>query len=663
MKKTLLTFAALICLCRIVFAQDFPYGHISTDELKMPKYANDTSAHAVVLNEYGRSEIAVANDDDIKLRFEYHVKIKIFDARGFDEATKEIELRNSTDKTAQDDIEKLTGTTYFVDGSGAIKQADFDPSKEYITRNYKEKSTLKFTMPALTPGCVIEYKYILVRPISFCLDHFQPWEFQSDIPKMFSKYEAVIPGHFNYNAALHGFLKLTESKADVLRACFSAGGSSSDCSDLVYGMTNVPAFAEEEFMTSAKNYRSSITFDLVEFTNPYTGAKFKGTKEWRDIDYNLKDDYSFGSELKKASYFKDRMVPVIAGQSDDLGKAKAVYAYMQQHYKWNDYVGAYSYDGVKKAFDTHSGSIADINLGLIDALNSAGINTEAVLVSTRENGFVNDLYPAVNEFNYVIAKANIGDKSYFLDATDRMLPFGMLPFQCLNDKGRAFSLDKPSYWVDLNPSQKRVSTTMLDLTLAEDGKLKGTITRYSFGYEAYETRVAIKKFTTQDEYVADFGTQLPKVKILKAEIADLDSLDKPLTEKYEVEINAGDKTGSGSYSFNPFFLSKIATNPFKMAQRTYPVDMEVLNEYRTVLTVHLPAGYSVDSPPQNASEVLPNKGGRFLTEFSADDNSFTFSHIIQLTKPVYQPEEYPYLKDFYNKIILSEKAEMVFKKK
>ncbi len=663
MKKTLLTLAILTCLCRVAFTQDFPYGQTSTDELKMSRYAKDTSAHAVVLNEYGKSEIAVANDDNIKLRFEYHVKIKIFDARGFDEATKEIELRNYTDKSEQDEVEKLTGTTYSLAENGSVTRAEFDPSKEYITRNYKEKSTLKFTMPALAPGCIIEYKYTLVRPIGLCLEHFQPWEFQSDIPKVYSKYEALIPGHFTYNAALHGFLKLTETKADVQRSCFSAAGSSSDCSDLVYGMANVPAFVEEEFMTSARNYRSSITFDLVEYTSPFNGEKFKGTTEWRNIDYNLKDAYSFGGELKKTSYFKDRMVPITAGQADDLGKAMAVYAYMQQHYKWNNYEGAYSYDGVKKAFESHSGSVADINLGLIDALNSAGINTEAVLVSTRENGFVNDLYPAVNEFNYVIAKANIGDKSYFLDATDRMLPFGMLPFECLNDKGRAFNLDKPSYWVDLNPSQKRVSTTMLDLTLAEDGKLKGTITRYSFGYEAYETRVAIKKFTTQDEYVADFGAQLPKVKILKSEITDLDSLDKPLTEKYEVEIRTGDKTGAGSYSFNPFFLSKIATNPFKLAARTYPVDMEVLSEYRTVLTVHLPAGYSVDSPPQNISEALPNKGGRFLTEFSSEGDSFTFSHIIQLTKPVFQPEEYPYLKEFYNKIILSEKAEMVFKKK
>ena len=80
------------------------------------------------------------------------------------------------------------------------------------------------------------------------------------------------------------------------------------------------------------------------------------------------------------------------------------------------------------------------------------------MLSTRDHGFVNDLYPAINDFNYVVAKANIGDKSYMLDASDPLLPFGVLPLTCLNDKGRVFSLDKPSYWMDLNLPQKEKST-------------------------------------------------------------------------------------------------------------------------------------------------------------------------------------------------------------
>lgn len=663
MKKTLLTLVIATSVCRMAFAQDFPYGGVSTENLKMIKYAKDTSAHAVVLQEYGKSQIVVANDDNIKLRFYYHVKIKIFDNAGFDAATDQIVLKNSDDNNDRDEIEKISGSTFFADPSGGIGKVDFDPSKVYVTRNYKEQSTAKFTMPALSPGCIVEYSYTVLFSASDWLHHFQPWYFQNNIPKVFSQYEAVIPGHFEFNAALHGYLKLSDTKADVEPSCFTTGGSSSSCSDIKYSMADIPAFVEEEYTTSDRNYLSSISFDMVEYTNPYSGVKIKGAKEWRDIDFNLKDNYAFGSDLKKASYFKDRMVPVTAGVNGDLEKAKAIFAFMQQHYKWNNYIGIYTDNGVKKAYESHSGSISDINIGLVDALNSAGINSEAVLVSTREHGFVNDLYPATNDFDYVLAKANIGDKSYFLDATDPLLPFGMLPFQCINGKARVFNLDKPSYWIDLNPGQKRVSTSTMDLTLTDDGKLKGTITYYSLGYEAYETRSAIKKFTTQDEYVAAFGAKLPRIKILKAEIANVDSLDQPIVEKYSVEINVGDKTGSGNFAFNPFFASKISSNPFKVPQRTYPVDMGVLNDYRTVLTVHLPADYVIDSPPQNIAEGLPNNGGRFLTDFQKNDNSFTFSHIIQLNKPVFAPEEYPYLKAFYNKIILSEKAEMIFKKK
>lgn len=662
MKKALLTLALSGCVLATVSAQDFDYGKVSAEEMNMTRYAKDTSAHAVVLAEYGKAEIQPSNDDDIKVRFLYHVKIKIFDNEGFDAATKEIKLRNSDDNSQRDEIETIKGVTFFVGPGGGLQKADFDPSKVYVTRDYKEESTAKFTMPALAPGCVIEYTYMFVSPWGMFLHHFQPWDFQSDIPKVYSQFEALIPGHFTYNATLHGFLKLTDSKSDVVPSCFSAGGSSSSCSDLTYTMRDVPAFEAEDYITSAKNYRSGITWDLVEYTYPYDMTKHKGTTEWKDIDYNLKDSYAFGRELKKADFFKDRMVPVIAGTTDDLGKAKAIYEYMQQHYKWNNYVGIYSPDGVKKAFDTRSGSVADINIGLIDALNSVGVKTEALLISTRENGFVNDLYPAINYFNYIIAKVTIGDKTYLLDATNPELPFGMLDIECLNGKGRVFSLDKPSYWMDISAAQKQTGAIQTDLTLQDDGKLKGTVTFYSAGYEAYAEREAIKKFNSQDEYVAALAAKLPKLKILKADITNLDSLDKPVIEKYEVELNAG-QAGTNSFSLSPFFLNKINTNPFKLKERSYPVDMGVTSDYRNVMIIHLPAGYTIDSPPTNTNIALPNNGGRFITDFQTADNVFTFSDVIQLTKPEYAPEEYPYLKEFFNKIILSEKAEIIIKKK
>jgi hypothetical protein len=662
MNKTLLLFFILSALAKASIAQDFPYGKVSQQEMEMMKYPKDTSANAVILQEYGKSRITTGGEDELLLIFEYHVKIKIFNAKGFENATAAIVLRNDEKDNKREEVTDISGVTSYKDDDGLTRQAELDPSKLYTTRDYKYQRTSKFTMPGLRNGCVIDYKYTVTSPVGFFLDEFHPWEFQTSIPKVYSEYEVFIPGHFNYNAILRGKLKLTKNTSRIESGCFSASGGKSDCSNIVYAMSDIPAFIEEDDMTAPKNFISAINFDLVDFTNPYDGTKVKVTKEWRDIDYQLKTELNFGVQLKKKDLFKDRLAPVLTGKTNELDKAKAIYAYVQKWFKWNDYIGIYSENGIKKALEAHSGGIADINLALITALNSAGINTDAVLLSTRDHGNVNDLYPALNDFNYVIAKANIGDKSYLLDATDPLLAFGMLPLHCLNDKGRVFSLDKPSYWMDMAAPQRENDTYTYDLTLQDDGKLKGTIIHYSTGYSGYLKRKEIRKFNSVDEYIENFGEKQPKMKILKSAIANLDSLDQTLSETYDVELNIYNNLNHDRLGLNPFIQHWITTNPYKLASRDYPVDLGMPSDERYILTVHLPVQYAVENPPKNNAFTMPNNGGKFLTSFDNNNNTFTFSYVIEINKPIYDTNEYPYLKELYNQIIQSEKADLVFKK-
>ena len=658
MKKTLLIVIATL-LCKAAFPQDFPYGAVSPEEMDMKNYDKDTSAHAVVLQEYGWSKMDVAGDDNIKVMFEYHVKIKIFDSKAFDKGTVEIPVYNNSNGEDYESVDGITGVTYYKDDNGLTQKIELEGKKIYPVKENKHWANYKFALPGLRNGCVIEYKYRIESPY---WDNLRPWQFQEDIPKIYSEYDVHIPGFWTYNASLKGSLKLTKNKAEIETHCFSTHGASCDCSFISYGMANIPAFKGEDFMTSPKNFISAINFELEEYTNPYNGVKNKMTKEWKDIDYQLKTNSDFGSQLRRKSLFKDRLAPLIAETTDELTKAKAIYAYIQKWYKWNDFRGIYS-EGIGKALDAHSGSVADINFSLFAALQSAGLNSEVVLLSTRDNGMVNTLYPALSNFDYVVTKLNIGDKSFYLDATDSLLPFGMLPFRCLNDKGRVISLDNSSYWVDLNLPQREKSTYNYDFTLQENGKIKGTIINYSIGYEAYKRRKAIKKFNSTDEYIEDLNSRLPKIKILNSEITNLDSLDMGVGEKYEVEIDLYNKLDGNRLTFNPFLLDKINTNPFKMAERSFPVDWGMPSDDRYILTMHLPEQYKIEKPPQIIATGLPNNGGKFLTSYEENGNSFTFSHVIQFNKSVYNSEEYPYLKELYNKIIQSEKNELVFTKK
>jgi hypothetical protein len=428
-------------------------------------------------------------------------------------------------------------------------------------------------------------------------------------------------------------------------------------------MDNIPAFVEEDYMTSKNNFLSAMYFELEDYTDLQNGVKHKVTKEWADIDQDLKHEEWFGTQLKRKELMKDRIQTVVAGKTDDLSKAKAIYEFIQKNFKWNKMYDIGSEDGIRKAFDNHTGNVADINLTLITALNAAGINTDAVLLSTRENGIINKLFPVLSDFNYVIGKTEIDGKTYLLDATDPLLSFGMLPLKCINDQGRVISLNKPSYWMDMVAPVKKQETMSMDLTLQENGKLKGTVTSYSVGYRAYEKRKAIKKFNSVDEYVEDLDEKMPKIKILKSEIDAVDSLDRPLTEKYEVEIDAFNGTDKNKYSFNPYIFNRITTNPFKLAERTYPVDWGMPDEQRFVLTVHLPDQFKIENAPQDVGVALPNNGGRFITNFATEGNVFTFSNVTQFSKSVYSSGEYPYLKELYNKIIQTEKSEIVFSKK
>ncbi|MGI4751719.1 MAG: hypothetical protein ACRYFB_13900 [Janthinobacterium lividum] len=655
MKKYLLYYLLLFAGIN-ASAQDFEYGKVSDQEINLKTYSKDTAANAVVLQEFGTAQIS--NREHSPLVFEYHVKIKIFNSKAFNHGDVIIHLHKQDER--EETTENITGITFSKDANGNTESTELEKSKIYNENKSKYTNQVRFAMPGLKNGCIVEYKYTVVSPFIF---NFKNWDFQTDIPKVYSEYIAHIPAIYNYNIVLRGGKKLTKNIAILERECFTpSGGLKADCSQITYAMADVPAFVEEKYMTAPSNFISAMYFELAEYSD-YQGVKHKITKTWADVDADLKHEEMFGRQMRRKDLFKDKTAALTAGTSDDLGKAKAVYHYMQKWFKWNDYVEKYSIDGIKKAFDKRSGSSADINLSLVAALSAAGLQAEAVILSTRNNGVIHKLFPVVSDFNDVVAQVEIGTDKYLLDATDPLLPFGLLPMRCINGQGRVISLDKPSYWIDLKASQKESTIYSLNLTLDEKGKMTGTISSYSSGYEAYNKRKKIKKFNSVDEYVENLDESMPKIKILKSNIKNLDDNESMLSEEYEVEINAYDQLGDERFTFNPFFMDRISENPFKLQERTYPVDWGAPSETKIMIRVFFPEQYEITSKPQDMAIGLPANGGKYLTQTQVEANQFSFSQVVQVNKSIYETEEYPYLKEFFNRIVQSERAEIIFKKK
>src|SRR6187402_2089240 len=124
MKILISAILLLVSVITVSSAQDFPYGTITVDEMNMKNYANDTSAHAVVLKEFGKSSINIGGDDNMKQIYEYHVKIKIFDAKAFDKGTVKILLYSNDKNDAYEEVSNIQGVTYYKDDNGFTQKAE-----------------------------------------------------------------------------------------------------------------------------------------------------------------------------------------------------------------------------------------------------------------------------------------------------------------------------------------------------------------------------------------------------------------------------------------------------------------------------------------------------------------------------------------------------------
>jgi hypothetical protein len=648
MKKIVLLPMLLFSI--VVFSQKdrtTKLGKTTVEELKMNSYDKDSTANAVVLYEHANYYI------DKKRRYnyttDYYFRVKILSKEGFDQSKISIQVFD------QEKIHSIKAKTYNLLDNGTVVQKVLSKDKIYtkdISEKWRETS---FTLPDIKVGSVIEYVYSVTSPYS----QIDDWFFQSDIPKMKSDFTASILGNWKYNIKIRGALKLSRNDASVKKNCIYVDGiGQGACSILAYGMDNIPAFQSEEHMLTYKNYISTLSFELKSFANPNGEVKLY-TKTWKNADRTLKNEF-LDNQAAKKNYFKNSIVPKnIIGIQDDLERAKKAFNLVKDNYTWNEKYWPSRKVRVKKAYKSKTGNIFDINLSLYNVLKASNIDCQLALLATRDKGLLTKLYPVVNEFNYLIVKANINNKIYFLDATDKHLPFGMIQFQALNGEVRIMDFKEGSFWDDIVLKEKTMITRRLSLELTDEN-LKGELTISRSGYAALNRRKAIGN-RDENSILEDFETKHPSFEVIDYKSFHQDDLDKKLIESFQVLIDNIDLEQS-EVLINPFLLGNITENPFKLKERSYPIDFGYPRSTTYVLSLKIPKEFKVIELPKPKSVSLPNRGGRFLLSVKQRGNTVDLFFKTSINKKTYSTVEYPYLKEFYNQIIKNQESYIKLKR-
>lgn len=654
-------------------AQNYKYGKVSLEEVEASEHSTNPETDAAVLYRSEEVYYQYNSSTGFELITDIQERIKIYNKDGYDWASKEISLYKSG--SDEEEVNGIRGETYYIENGKLVSQKlTKDGIFEEDTNKFRNKT--KLTMPAITDGCVIEYKYTKVSPFISSIDKIQ---LQYNIPIDKLEVRVMIPeyfifkNHFNPKSTLKftikesgkkvafnnsKFERKTESRGWVTKSSFKQSKLEYQENSFTIEKENIPALKKEEYVDYLKNYAASLNMELL-YTKFPSGSVENYSENWDDVAKKIYSNEDFGKELGSTNYFKEDLDQLLSGILKPEDKMKTIFQFVKSKVKWNDYIGYYTDNGVKDAYKEGSGNIADINLMLTAMLNYAGLDANPVLLSTKDNGI--PIYPTRSGFNYVIASVKLNNEIILLDATNKYNIPGMLPDYARNWLGRLVKEDGSSEWVDLMSKMTSEYKTVLKIEIEDNLEIKGRTTNIFDGYFAKDFRDKYVNFNSED-YIRELEEEKGNIVISDLESKNITALDKSITESYKFNLSNGiEKIGENIYLKPLFFLTK-ETNPFKSNERTYPIYFDYPSVVSNTVYVKIPETYEIESLPESAMITINNDGAVFKLIVGASGNYLKIDSELQTNTVLYLPEEYDALKDFYNKMVQKNLETIVLKK-
>jgi hypothetical protein len=562
--------------------------------------------------------------------------------------------------------------TYNFD-NGKTEKVKLENNQIFTDNINKYWDLIKFEMPAVKEGSIIDIEYSFLSE----LYNIRNWDFQNDIPTLHSEYRVTIPEYFYYKQLEKGFIPIGEKSTNTRTVTqtgtdnqrVSSGNVTSShvqsynfnyqVTDYYFISKNVPAFYEENFMTSETNYISSIEFELGSVKWPNRPVK-NYTNTWEAINKDLLFDTDFGNRINGGGFLKDKLALIETLNTSPEAKIAAVYDLIRKGINWNGRYSIYSFDN-NKAWNEGSGSVGDINLLLVAALRSLGFEANPVILSTRSNGFIHPAQIILDQFNYVIAAVLIDDKTILLDATDQNTPAGLLPERCLNGQGR--QIDKNGgAWVELTPASNHRRSYQVAFSIEPDLSLKGTIKEKHEGYSALEYRKIMQNYNSTEAYLEEYQKSFQTYSLTLDSVSGVAQVNEPLYLSYSFETDVPLDAAGTLLMINPILIGKTQTNPFKLPERAYPVDFSFPRTTTYMATITIPEGYGIDNLPKNKRMMLPENKASFIYSIQHSGSNITILTKFDINKVTFLPDDYENLKLFYNQVIEAQAEDIILKK-
>lgn len=605
--------------------------------LDLKNYTLDKEAGAVVIYDYGETNF-YQNDNGFYTKFTRRLRVKFFTETNLNFS--EISIPIYIGERQNEEIDEFNATAYNL--NDGIIETTKTTKKDLLKETYTNKQyNYKVAVAGIKAGSVMDVEYTVLSPFLFSI---QDWQFQYEIPVLYSEYKAHMIPFYTYSYIIKGTTKLDDLSSEVEYEKYNFRNVSFQKKLYKFVKTKIPAFYSDEYITSENDYLISLDFQLSEITH-LEGYKEQVISTWPKLTEELiKDNANFGGYIKGCKKnAKKTLEENNFPHSNNTQYLEKLVEYVKNNYDWNGRQWIYS-DVKPSEFErTKKGNTSAINLFLLALLREAGIIAEPVIISTRDNGKIYSKYPFIHYFNYTIVLANVDGKDYLLDATEKQTFFDQIPSRCINEIGLVVKKGEEN-WITLssNNLSNDFNSFFYQLNSTAD-TLKCHYSCVETGYYALKSRIKSKddpeKFL--EERINPMFEEVSSSKIIEA--------DSSRSFRYSATGNITPTKIDKYISIKPFLNTIESNNPFKIKERTYPVDFIFARKRTFSAQIMLPPGAKLTKMPESYDSN--NNSFSLKYEVTVNDNAISVNAEYSLKKPVYETTLYPGLKNMYDNLV------------
>jgi len=543
-------------------------------------------------------EVRIDDHPDGDLIFSHYIRVKVFTDRGR-ESQSRIDLEYGKMYGTEIKIKDIAARTIKPDGSIVeLKKEDI------FERTIAKASGLKiqarsFAMPAVEPGCIIEYRWREVRVRSDA--NYLRLQFQRDIPVRRVQY-LVKP--YQYEGASFNSITMHGTSTPWVK---EKNGFYSTT------MTNMPAVQEEARMPPEDQVK---TWMLVYYA---AGDKQpEAEKYWSDVGKRFYENTK--QLIKPNDEVKSMAAQLVADAKTEDDKLQRLFEFCRTKIKnvTNDANGVTAEERAKlkdnkNPSDTLKrgvGTGGDIDLLFAALATAAGFDARIVLAPDRGDLFFNKQLPNVYFIDPRMIAVNAGGAWKFFNPGYNYLPFGMLRWQ---EEGEQALITDPKQpvWVDtpMTSHDKSKIKRRAKLKLTEDGTLEGEVRVEFTGHSAIirkETLDAMSESERETDLKGDLKDQISSAEITNIKIENVTDHEKPLIYSYDIRVPGyAQRTGKRLF-VQPAFFQYGLKPLFSSATRKHAIYFHYPWSEDDQVDIQVPAGYALD----NADAPAPFGSGK-----------------------------------------------------